>query len=138
MVGDPENTVTLLRWSDSGQYTVYSISVFFSFYSLPLSPLVLDHERFAREVLGGWFQNFASFVRLLNNDIRFSQNPPPPARRLALKLTFGILAAPIFIGASQTYSISSTERKRTRNGNREEVAVVGMMEWVSDRDDVSS
>ncbi|KAG5634984.1 hypothetical protein H0H81_000135 [Sphagnurus paluster] len=50
MVNDPNNH-ELIRWSDAGD----------SFY-------VLDHERFAREVLGRWFkhQNFASFVRQLN------------------------------------------------------------------------
>ncbi|KAF8334548.1 hypothetical protein F5887DRAFT_826083, partial [Amanita rubescens] len=50
MVNDPQN-VALIRWSDSGD----------SFF-------VLDHERFAREVLGKWFkhQNFSSFVRQLN------------------------------------------------------------------------
>ncbi|KAL1707151.1 HSF-type DNA-binding-domain-containing protein [Schizophyllum commune] len=50
MVNDPKNEA-LIRWSDSGD----------SFF-------VLDHERFAREVLGRWFkhQNFSSFVRQLN------------------------------------------------------------------------
>ncbi|TFY70262.1 hypothetical protein EVG20_g2731, partial [Dentipellis fragilis] len=50
MVNDPNNN-ELIRWADSGD----------SFF-------VLDHERFAREVLGRWFkhQNFASFVRQLN------------------------------------------------------------------------
>ncbi|KAG6918823.1 hypothetical protein DXG01_011226 [Tephrocybe rancida] len=50
MVNDPNNA-ELIRWSDAGD----------SFF-------VLDHERFAREVLGRWFkhQNFASFVRQLN------------------------------------------------------------------------
>lgn len=50
MVNDPENH-ELIRWSTAGD----------SFF-------VLDHERFAREVLGRWFkhQNFASFVRQLN------------------------------------------------------------------------
>ncbi|KAF9462709.1 hypothetical protein BDZ94DRAFT_1260572 [Collybia nuda] len=50
MVNDPNN-VELIRWSDAGD-------TFF----------VLDHERFAREVLGRWFkhQNFSSFVRQLN------------------------------------------------------------------------
>ncbi|KAI0056426.1 hypothetical protein BV25DRAFT_1790424, partial [Artomyces pyxidatus] len=50
MVNDPNNN-DLIRWSESGD----------SFF-------VLDHERFAREVLGRWFkhQNFASFVRQLN------------------------------------------------------------------------
>ncbi|KAF8065336.1 transcription factor Hsf1 [Lyophyllum atratum] len=50
MVNDPNNA-ELIRWSEAGD----------SFY-------VLDHERFAREVLGRWFkhQNFASFVRQLN------------------------------------------------------------------------
>ncbi|GLB34523.1 putative heat shock factor [Lyophyllum shimeji] len=50
MVNDPNNA-DLIRWSEAGD----------SFY-------VLDHERFAREVLGRWFkhQNFASFVRQLN------------------------------------------------------------------------
>ncbi|EIN06984.1 hypothetical protein PUNSTDRAFT_71621, partial [Punctularia strigosozonata HHB-11173 SS5] len=50
MVNDPSNQ-GLIRWSDAGD----------SFY-------VLDHERFAREVLGRWFkhQNFSSFVRQLN------------------------------------------------------------------------
>ncbi|KAG6829868.1 hypothetical protein H0H92_003212 [Tricholoma furcatifolium] len=50
MVNDPKNA-DLIRWSDAGD----------SFF-------VLDHERFAREVLGRWFkhQNFASFVRQLN------------------------------------------------------------------------
>ncbi|KAF5378338.1 hypothetical protein D9615_008707 [Tricholomella constricta] len=50
MVNDPNNH-ELIRWSEAGD----------SFY-------VLDHERFAREVLGRWFkhQNFASFVRQLN------------------------------------------------------------------------
>ncbi|TRM61251.1 hypothetical protein BD626DRAFT_501923 [Schizophyllum amplum] len=50
MVNDPKNEA-LIRWSDTGD----------SFF-------VLDHERFAREVLGRWFkhQNFSSFVRQLN------------------------------------------------------------------------
>ncbi|KAF8634518.1 hypothetical protein AX15_000850 [Amanita polypyramis BW_CC] len=50
MVNDPNNA-DLIRWSDAGE----------SFF-------VLDHERFAREVLGRWFkhQNFSSFVRQLN------------------------------------------------------------------------
>ncbi|PFH45552.1 hypothetical protein AMATHDRAFT_158762, partial [Amanita thiersii Skay4041] len=50
MVNDPKNA-DLIRWSDAGD----------SFF-------VLDHERFAREVLGRWFkhQNFSSFVRQLN------------------------------------------------------------------------
>ncbi|KAL1741657.1 HSF-type DNA-binding-domain-containing protein [Schizophyllum fasciatum] len=50
MVNDPKNQA-LIRWSDAGD----------SFF-------VLDHERFAREVLGRWFkhQNFSSFVRQLN------------------------------------------------------------------------
>ncbi|KNZ76265.1 Heat shock factor protein [Termitomyces sp. J132] len=50
MVNDPKNA-ELIRWSDAGD----------SFF-------VLDHERFAREVLPRWFkhQNFASFVRQLN------------------------------------------------------------------------
>ncbi|KAL0946376.1 hypothetical protein HGRIS_012606 [Hohenbuehelia grisea] len=50
MVNDPSNA-DLIRWSEAGD----------SFF-------VLDHERFAREVLGRWFkhQNFSSFVRQLN------------------------------------------------------------------------
>ncbi|KAF8701067.1 hypothetical protein AX14_000572 [Amanita brunnescens Koide BX004] len=50
MVNDLRNA-DLIRWSDAGD----------SFF-------VLDHERFAREVLGRWFkhQNFSSFVRQLN------------------------------------------------------------------------
>ncbi|KAF9449460.1 hypothetical protein P691DRAFT_667474 [Macrolepiota fuliginosa MF-IS2] len=50
MVNDDKNQ-DLIRWSDAGD----------SFF-------VLDHERFAREVLGRWFkhQNFSSFVRQLN------------------------------------------------------------------------
>ncbi|KAF9053405.1 hypothetical protein BJ165DRAFT_1447381 [Panaeolus papilionaceus] len=50
MVNDPNNA-ELIRWSDAGD----------SFF-------VLDHERFAHEVLGRWFKhrNFASFVRQLN------------------------------------------------------------------------
>ncbi|EPQ57815.1 hypothetical protein GLOTRDRAFT_35481 [Gloeophyllum trabeum ATCC 11539] len=50
MVNDPTNN-DLIRWADAGD----------SFF-------VLDHERFAREVLGRWFkhQNFSSFVRQLN------------------------------------------------------------------------
>ncbi|TFK68270.1 hypothetical protein BDN72DRAFT_821344 [Pluteus cervinus] len=50
MVNDQKNS-DLIRWSEAGD----------SFY-------VLDHERFAREVLGRWFkhQNFSSFVRQLN------------------------------------------------------------------------
>ncbi|KAI0312213.1 hypothetical protein OF83DRAFT_1147139, partial [Amylostereum chailletii] len=50
MVNDPNNN-DLIRWSDGGD-----------------SFVVLDHERFAREVLGRWFkhQNFQSFVRQLN------------------------------------------------------------------------
>ena len=70
MINDPEN-IDLIRWSDSGdsffgQYAPAFIP--YLLYSLPLSLLVLDHERFAREVLGGWFkhQNFATFVRQLN------------------------------------------------------------------------
>ncbi|KAM5532325.1 hypothetical protein V8D89_014004 [Ganoderma adspersum] len=50
IVNDPANE-ELIKWSDNGD----------SFY-------VLNHERFAREVLGRWFkhQKFASFVRQLN------------------------------------------------------------------------
>ncbi|PSR77609.1 hypothetical protein PHLCEN_2v7799 [Hermanssonia centrifuga] len=50
IVNDPKNE-ELIRWSDNGD----------SFY-------VLNHERFAREVLGRWFkhQKFTSFVRQLN------------------------------------------------------------------------
>ncbi|KAF6763713.1 transcription factor Hsf1 [Ephemerocybe angulata] len=50
MVNDPKNS-ELIRWSDTGD----------SFF-------VLDHERFAHDVLGRWFKhrNFSSFVRQLN------------------------------------------------------------------------
>ncbi|KAI8989801.1 hypothetical protein BD414DRAFT_414665 [Trametes punicea] len=50
IVNDPANE-ELIRWSENGD----------SFY-------VLNHEKFAREVLGRWFkhQKFASFVRQLN------------------------------------------------------------------------
>ncbi|KAI0035048.1 hypothetical protein K488DRAFT_44108 [Vararia minispora EC-137] len=50
MVNEPGNN-DLIRWSDTGDFFI-----------------VLDHERFAREVLGRWFkhQNFQSFVRQLN------------------------------------------------------------------------
>ncbi|KAH6903085.1 transcription factor Hsf1 [Coprinopsis sp. MPI-PUGE-AT-0042] len=50
MVNDPKNS-DLIRWSDAGD----------SFF-------VLDHERFAHDVLGRWFKhrNFSSFVRQLN------------------------------------------------------------------------
>ncbi|PPQ91364.1 hypothetical protein CVT25_004131 [Psilocybe cyanescens] len=50
MVNDPNNA-ELIRWSEAGD----------SFF-------VLDHERFAHEVLGRWFKhrNFSSFVRQLN------------------------------------------------------------------------
>ncbi|KZT44008.1 hypothetical protein SISSUDRAFT_977192 [Sistotremastrum suecicum HHB10207 ss-3] len=50
MVDDP-STDSLIKWSDNGD-----------------SFLVLDHERFAHEVLGRWFKhkNFSSFVRQLN------------------------------------------------------------------------
>ncbi|KAI0077124.1 hypothetical protein K474DRAFT_1556571, partial [Panus rudis PR-1116 ss-1] len=50
IVNDPKND-ELIRWSENGD----------SFY-------VLNHERFAREVLGRWFkhQKFTSFVRQLN------------------------------------------------------------------------
>lgn len=50
MVNDPSNA-DLIRWSEAGD----------SFF-------VLDHERFAHEVLGKWFKhrNFSSFVRQLN------------------------------------------------------------------------
>ncbi|TFY57090.1 hypothetical protein EVJ58_g7235 [Rhodofomes roseus] len=49
-INDPRND-ELIRWSENGD----------SFY-------VLNHERFAREVLGRWFkhQKFTSFVRQLN------------------------------------------------------------------------
>jgi hypothetical protein len=42
--------------------------LFATLYSTLSPHLVLDHERFAREVLGRWFkhQNFSSFVRQLN------------------------------------------------------------------------
>ncbi|KXN84839.1 Heat shock factor protein [Leucoagaricus sp. SymC.cos] len=48
---DDFNGQGLIRWSEDGE----------SFF-------ILDHERFAREILGGWFkhQNFSSFVRQLN------------------------------------------------------------------------
>lgn len=50
MLNEPANA-NLIRWSEAGD----------SFY-------VLDHERFARELLGRWFkhQNFNTFVRQLN------------------------------------------------------------------------
>ncbi|KAJ3535080.1 hypothetical protein NMY22_g6642 [Coprinellus aureogranulatus] len=50
MVNDPKNH-DLIRWSEAGD----------SFF-------VLDHERFAHDVLGRWFKhrNFSSFVRQLN------------------------------------------------------------------------
>ncbi|TFK46680.1 hypothetical protein OE88DRAFT_1638057 [Heliocybe sulcata] len=50
MVNDHSNN-DLIRWSETGD----------SFF-------VLDHDRFAKEVLGRWFkhQNFSSFVRQLN------------------------------------------------------------------------
>ncbi|KAH9952061.1 hypothetical protein B0H21DRAFT_11869 [Amylocystis lapponica] len=50
IVNDPKNS-ELIRWSENGD----------SFF-------VLNHERFAREVLGRWFkhQKFTSFVRQLN------------------------------------------------------------------------
>ncbi|KAH9945785.1 uncharacterized protein BXZ73DRAFT_37829 [Epithele typhae] len=53
IVNDPANE-SLIKWSDNGD----------SFYG----EWLLNHERFAREVLGRWFkhQKFASFVRQLN------------------------------------------------------------------------
>ncbi|KDQ61293.1 hypothetical protein JAAARDRAFT_67635 [Jaapia argillacea MUCL 33604] len=50
MVNDPSNN-DLIRWSDAGD----------SFF-------VVDHDRFAKELLGRWFkhQRFSSFVRQLN------------------------------------------------------------------------
>lgn len=67
-MNDPTNS-ELIRWSDSGD-SFYGI-----LYPIICNPFtnrtqhtVLDHERFAREVLGRWFkhENFSSFVRQLN------------------------------------------------------------------------
>ena len=56
----------LIRWADTADsfFGLFSLSFPFSIKSL----IVLDHERFAREILPRWFkhQNFASFVRQLN------------------------------------------------------------------------
>ena len=67
-MNDPTNS-ELIRWSDSGD------SFYGTLYPIICNPFtnrtqhtVLDHERFAREVLGRWFkhENFSSFVRQLN------------------------------------------------------------------------
>jgi heat shock transcription factor, other eukaryote len=80
MVNVPSN-VELIRWSDSGDY-------FFGTYRLPLNltmnrlstiPItVLDHERFAHEVLGRWF-NHRNFQLLctLTQHVRFPQDSSP-------------------------------------------------------------
>ncbi|KAJ3527666.1 hypothetical protein NMY22_g9701 [Coprinellus aureogranulatus] len=81
MVNDPKNH-DLIRWSEAGD----------SFF-------VLDHERFAHDVLGRWFKhrNFSSFVRQLNIVLElcpcaFSPRParyavPYPAQKTANQST---------------------------------------------------